>query len=241
MVDNIANDSLNLERLDYSGPDGEPLVGYLALPTGDGLSPAVLVAHEWWGTTDYPRSRARQLAELGYCALAIDLYGQGETTAEPSEALTLMQAALAQPDRLRMRFEAGLALIRQHSQVNPRQVAAIGYCFGGRVVLDMARQGLDLAGVASFHGLLSTDTPATPGSVKAAILVAHSDADDLVPDSDVARFENEMRAAGAHYSLKRYPGVPHAYSNPASPNYQEAADERSWADLTAFLGMLFPR
>ena len=150
-----------------------------------------------------------------------------------------MLDALADPQRLRMRFEAGLALLRRQSQVSDQQIAAIGYCFGGRVVLDMARQGLDLAGVASFHGLLGTDTPAMPGMVKAAILVAHGDADELVSESDVSHFEVEMHNAGARYNLKRYQGAPHSYSNPASPNYRKLADQRSWTDLMEFLQQLF--
>nr|WP_256349576.1 dienelactone hydrolase family protein [Pseudomonas sp. D8002] len=147
--------------------------------------------------------------------------------------------ALADSERLRMRFEAGLELLRRQPQVSDQQVAAIGYCFGGRVVLDMARQGLDLIGVASFHGLLGTDTPAIPGMVKAVILVAHGDADELVSESDLSRFEVEMYEAGVRYSLKRYSGALHSYSNPASPNYRKVADQRSWADLMEFLRQLF--
>lgn len=231
--------SVVMQRLEYQGSDGVSLLAQLVLPAGDGPFPGVLVAHEWWGNTDYPRSRARQLAAQGYAALTVDLYGQGRATASPDEARVWMLDALAQPQRLRMRFEAGLALLRYQPQISAQQIAAIGYCFGGRVVLDMARQGLDLVGVASFHGLLGTDTPAVPDAVTAAILVAHGDADELVTESDVARFEVEMQQAGVQYSLKRYPGAPHAYSNPASPNYRKAADQRAWADLTEFLQRLF--
>ena len=119
--------SVVMQRLDYQGSDGVSLVAQLVLPAGDGPFPGVLVANEWWGNTDYPSSRARQLAAQGYAALTVDLYGQGRATASPDEARVWMLDALAQPQRLRMRFEEGLALLRHQQQISAQQIAAIGY------------------------------------------------------------------------------------------------------------------
>ncbi|MBA4243668.1 MAG: dienelactone hydrolase [Pseudomonas sp.] len=227
-------------EIPYTDARGEPLQGFYVHDQEDvGLRPGVLVVHEWWGPNDYAHSRARQLAALGYRALAVDMYGRGSTT-DAGQAGEWMRIALADPVQLRERFEAGLQLLRQQPGVDPWRIAAIGYCFGGRVVLDMARQGADLAGVASIHGLLRTEVPAQRGLLKAKILVAHGDADLLVDDAEVQRFEAEMRDAGADLWLRRYPAAPHGFSNPASSGYQEEAERYSWADVQAFLVSLFP-
>lgn len=224
----------------YADARGEPLLGFYAHDQEDiGLRPGILVVHEWWGPNDYAYSRTQQLAALGYRTLAIDMYGRGSTT-DAGQAGEWMREALANPVQLRERFEAGLQLLRQQPGVDSRCIAAIGYCFGGRVVLDMARQGLDLAGVASIHGLLTTEVPAQRGTLKAKVLVAHGDADLLVDDAEVQRFEAEMRDAGAGLWLRRYPAAPHGFSNPASSGYQEEAERRSWTDVQKFFEILFP-
>ncbi|WP_191833978.1 dienelactone hydrolase family protein [Pseudomonas fluorescens] len=231
--------NIHCAEIPYTDARGESLQGFYAHDQEDvGLRPGVLVVHEWWGPNDYAHSRARQLAALGYRALAVDMYGRGSTT-DAGQAGEWMRIALADPVQLRERFEAGLQLLRQQPGVDPRRIAAIGYCFGGRVVLDMARQGLDLAGVASIHGLLRTELPAQRGSLRAKILVAHGDADLLVDDAEVQRFEAEMRHAGADLWLRRYPAASHGFSNPASSGYQEEAERRSWADVQAFFETLF--
>ena len=144
------------------------MVGYFAYDDSKpGIRPGVIVVHEWWGLNDYAKRRARDLAELGYSALAIDMYGEGKHTEHPQDAMAFMQAATRDADAAKARFLAGLELLKRQPQTDPSQIAAIGYCFGGKIVLDMARQGLPLAGVASFHGALGTATPASKGSVKA--------------------------------------------------------------------------
>lgn len=234
--------SVRSEELSYCSADGGLLHAYHAWDEAlAGPRPGVLVVHEWWGLNDYARRRARELAALGYNALAIDMYGEGRSATSMEGARELMQAALASPPTLRERFLAGLEQLRQQAQTDTRRLAAIGYCFGGRVVLDMARQGVPLAGVVSFHGLLGTATPAMPGSVQAKVLVQHGDADSLVSAEDVARFEAEMHAAGADYRVRHHADAPHAFSNPGSPGYQQAADRNSWADMQAFFAELFGR
>src|SRR5690606_13594512 len=148
--------------------DGTQLRGYLACDEAEeGLRPGILVAPEFWGLNDYIQRRARSVAALGYTALALDMYGDARTTTRPEDAVALMQAATASVAITRQRFVAGLDLLLRQPQVDPQRIGAIGYCFGGKLVLDMARQGLPLAGVVSFHGRLTPAVPATPGSVRA--------------------------------------------------------------------------
>jgi len=240
---------IQTRELSYQSADGTPLVGYYAYDDAiEGPRPGILVVHEWWGLNDYAKRRARDLAELGYSALAIDMYGQGKNTEHPADAQAFMQAATANAGNARGRFLAGLDLLKAQAQTDADKLAAIGYCFGGRVVLDMARQGVPLAGVVSFHGSLATSTPATPGSVKARILIAHGEADSFVSDQDIANFKREMEQAGARYQFNRYPGAKHSFTDPGADAhqaqgldiaYQKEADERSWADMQAFFKQLF--
>ncbi|NHN79134.1 dienelactone hydrolase family protein [Azotobacter chroococcum] len=240
---------IQTRELTYQSTDGTPLVGYYAYDDAiEGPRPGVVVVHEWWGLNDYAKRRARDLAGLGYSALAIDMYGQGKHTTHPADAQSFMQAATANAENAKGRFLAGLELLKAQPQTDGRKIAAIGYCFGGRVVLDMARQGVPLAGVVSFHGSLATTTPATPGSVKARVLVAHGEADSFVSDQDIANFKHEMEQAGADYRFNRYPGARHSFTNPNAAAhashgldvaYQKEADERSWADMQAFLKEVF--
>lgn len=205
----------------------------------------VIVVHEWWGLNDYARNRARMLAEQGYAALAIDMYGTGEIASHPKDAMTFMQAALAEPDTMNARFDAAMALMRQQQQVIPSKLFAIGYCFGGAVVLEQARRGLDLAGVASFHGSLSTENPAQTDKVKARVLVATGQADPMVPAEQVAGLVNEMTQAGVDFQLMSFPGVKHSFTNPQADTvgerfqlplaYDAHADQSSW---NALLNML---
>jgi dienelactone hydrolase len=237
---NASASAVRTRELSYRSASSDVvLAGYHASPEGDQLRPGVLVVHEWWGLNDYAKRRARELAALGYSALAIDMYGEGRQAADHEQAGRLMQAALADPALLRERFLAGLEQLRLQPGTDGDRLAAIGYCFGGRVVLDMARQGVDLAGVVSFHGLLATTTPATPGAVRARILVAHGDADSLVDAEEVARFQTEMREAGADYRIRHHPDAPHGFTNRASPGYREEADRTSWTDMQCFLAELF--
>lgn len=207
--------------------------------------PAVIVVHEWWGLNDYARDRARQLAEAGYTAIAVDMYGHGKVADHPSDAQAFMQAALAEPEKMGARFEAARAALAAESNVDASRIYGVGYCFGGAVVLNQARMGADLAGVASFHGSLGTNNPAEKGAVKARILVATGGADPMVPNDQVGQFVTEMTTAGADLTLLSFPGVLHSFTNPEADEvaqkhalpvgYDEHADQTSWQALMEFI------
>jgi len=172
--------------------------GYLAYnDEAKGKRPGVLVVHEWWGHNKYVRDRARMLAALGYTALAVDMYGDGKLAVHPDDARKFARAVTENMEIAKTRFTAGMDLLRKHPTVNSQQIAAIGYCFGGGIVLHMARLGIDgLGGVVSFHGSLSTDTPAARGTVKAKILVCHGGVDPFITQEQVDTFKEEMQNAG---------------------------------------------
>lgn len=244
--------AIQTQELPYTSADGTKLIGYYAYDDAiKGPRPGVVVVHEWWGLNDYAKRRARDLAGLGYSALAIDMYGDGKHTEHPKDAMAFMQAALKDSDAASARFQAGLDLLKKQPQTDPDKIAAIGYCFGGKVVLDAARQGVPLAGVVSFHGALVTSTPATPGSVKAKILVEHGAQDSMVTPDHVTAFKSEMDKAGADYEFVNLEGAKHGFSNPEADRlghgghggpdigYNKQADEKSWADMQTFLKKIF--
>lgn len=216
-----------------------------------GKRPGVLVVHEFWGLNDYARKRARMLAELGYTALAIDMYGEGKVGQHPTEAAGFMNAVLSNADMAKARFLAAKTLLEQQQTVDAKKIAAIGYCFGGGTVLAMAREGVDLRGVVSFHGMLSTNKPAQPGRVKARILVENGADDKMVSADDIAAFKKEMDAAGANYRFDNIPGAQHSFTNPeADANakkfdlpiaYNAQADQKSWAAMQAFFKEIFAK
>ncbi|MHC8319257.1 dienelactone hydrolase family protein [Pseudomonas sp. GB2N2] len=244
--------AIKTQEIPYQSPDGTKMIGYYAYDDAvQGPRPGVVVVHEFWGLNDYAKRRARDLAGLGYSALAIDMYGGGKNTEHPKDAMAFMQEALKDSAAASARFKAGLDLLKKQPQTDPDKVAAIGYCFGGGVVLNAARQGLPLAGVVSFHGALATNTPATPGSVKAKILVEHGALDSMVTADNVAAFKAEMDKAGADYKFVSLEGAKHGFSNPDADRlghgdhggpdigYSKAADESSWADMKAFFKKIF--
>lgn len=244
--------AIQTQELPYTSADGTKLIGYYAYDDAvKGPRPGVVVVHEWWGLNDYAKRRARDLAGLGYSALAIDMYGDGKNTEHPKDAMAFMQAALKDGKAASARFQAGLDLLTKQPQTDPDKLAAIGYCFGGKVVLDAARQGVPLAGVVSFHGALVTTTPATPGSVKAKILVEHGALDSMVTQDNVTAFKSEMDKAGADYKFVSLKGAKHGFSNPDADRlghgehggpdigYNQAADEKSWADMQKFFKKIF--
>ena len=245
----MAQAAIQTREVPYTAADGTRLVGYHAWDDAiSGPRPGVIVVHEWWGLNDYAKRRARDLAALGYSALAVDMYGDGRNTQHPDDAKAFMNAALADPAIPKARFQAGLDLLKAQPQTDPARLAAIGYCFGGKVVLDMARQGMPLAAVVSFHGALVTATPATPGSVKAKVLVEHGAADSFITAEQIAAFKAEMDQAGADYRFVELPGAKHGFSNPDADahkghgldlGYQKEADERSWADMQALFKEVF--
>lgn len=206
----------------------------------------VIVIHEWWGLNQYAKDRAKMLAEAGYTAIAVDMYGHGKVAEHPNDAKGFMQAALANPDKVNARFNAAKDVLEQHKHVDPQRVYAMGYCFGGSVVLNQARLGNDLAGVASFHGSLSAAVEAEPGDIKAKIMVAHGGADPFVPVEQVTAFIQEMVTLGADLQFLNYPQAKHSFTNPGATEkgkkydlplaYDEEADTESWNAFLEFIG-----
>jgi dienelactone hydrolase len=224
--------------------------GYLAYDESvKGKRPGVLVVHEWWGLNDYARRRARMLAELGYAALAVDMYGEGKQAMHPDDAKAFSSELMKNFDSAKARFIAGMEFLKQQASVDPTRIAAIGYCMGGGVVLNMARQGVDLKGVASFHGSLTPVKPAQPGTVKAKILVLNGADDKFIPLEQIEAFKQEMKSAGADFRFISYPGAVHSFTNPGADElakkynmpiaYNAQADKKSWDELKKFLTMIF--
>ncbi len=208
--------------------------------------PGVLVVHEWWGHNEHVRNQARRLAEAGYVGFALDLYGKGKVTGHPKEAEAFMQEAMKDPAALAARFTAAIDQLKQDSHVDPEKIAALGYCFGGAVALEMVRSGADLDAVVTFHGLLATKSPAKPGQVKARILVFTGDEDPMVPAAQVAAFETEMKNANITYRVVHFPNARHAFTNPDAAkagmdalHYDRSADRESWTKTLAFLKDVF--
>ncbi|MCC4307326.1 dienelactone hydrolase family protein [Alcanivorax marinus] len=211
----------------------------------DRMTAGVIVVHEWWGLNDYARNRARLLAKEGYVALAVNLYEQGQVASHPKDAKTFMAQAQANPERTTARINAAKTLLRQQQYVDDDRVFAVGYCFGGGVVLEQARQGNDLAGVASFHGPLGTEQPLQSGTFQGKVLVATGQADPMVPAEQVSALVQEMTAAGVEFQLLSFPGAQHGFTNPRADQlgqrfemplaYDGHADDISWGALKDFI------
>ena len=230
--------------------EGLNLKGYLAYDDASKEKrPGVLVVHEWWGQNEYIRKRAHMLAELGYVALALDMYGEGKQAAHPEDASKFSGAVMKNLDVAEQRFMAGLTLLQQQPLTDKQQVAAIGYCFGGGVVLAMARRGVDLDGVASFHGSLGAGAPVAPGKVKAKVLVLNGADDPFVKPEQITAFKEEMSAAGVDYEFVNYPGAKHSFTNPSATEngkkfqlpleYNANVDKESWQKLQVFFQQIF--
>ena len=206
--------------------------------------PGILVVHEWWGHNEHARESARKLAAAGYVGFALDMYGKGKIAKHPDDAMKFMTEATKDPAVLNARFDAALAELKKDPHVDAARTGAIGYCFGGSVVISQARMGKDLKAVASFHGGLAGLAPVQPGAVKALVLVYTGAADPMVPADQVEAFRKEMAAAGAKVDIVSYPGAKHGFTNPAAGSfgmdalaYDAAADKASWAAmLKAFKG-----
>jgi dienelactone hydrolase len=227
--------------------EGVTLEGYFAFDDSlEGKRPGVLVVHEWWGHNDYARRRARELAELGYVAFALDMYGKGKLATTPEAARELATPFYRDRSVMRSRAQAGLAQLRKHERVDASRLGAIGYCFGGTVVLELARSGADLDGVVSFHGGLSTPSPDDARQIKGEVLICNGADDAAVPPDQQQAFHDEMRAANVKYTFISYGGSVHAFSNPAADKvgmsnvaYNERADRRSWAHMKIFFDDVF--
>ena len=226
----------------------EGCVSRPAKPEGGAL-PGILVAHDWTGYGPFPRERAEQLARLGYIAFALDMYGKGVHPKSPEEAGKLAGAFYKDPSLFRVRAQAALAELLKQPGVDPQRIGAIGFCFGGATVLELARSGADVKGIVTFHGSLKTSNPAKPGEIKAKeILVLHGSRDPLVAPAEVAGFMTEMNTARVPFRLVAYPNAVHAFTNPeagsdpAKPTaYNPAAGEAAYGEMTAFFQRLFAR
>jgi dienelactone hydrolase len=234
--------ALRTEAVEYRAGD-TVLQGYLAWDDARTRPrPGVLVVHEWWGHNAHARAQAERLARAGYVAFALDMFGKGRVTQHPEEAQQFVGEALASAEVAASRFAAARARLAAHPLVDTTRVAAIGYCFGGAVVLGQARAGANLDAVVSFHGALATASPARPGTVRARVLVCTGAADEFVPEAQVQAFEAEMRAAGADFKVVRHPGAKHGFTNPKAAEYglpqlayDAKADAASWAEALKLL------
>lgn len=251
VLSGIVSAEIKTREIEYQ-INGESFTGYLAYDDSvQEKRPGVLVVHEWWGHNDYVRKRAEMLAELGYAAFALDMYGSGKLADHPQDAMKFMQAVVSNIDVAERRFQAGLNLLRNQPQVDPNRIAAIGYCFGGGTALHMARQGADLDAVVSFHGALNTETPAEQGKVKARLLILTGGADPMIPAEQVDAFRAEMNAAGVDYSVHTYPDAKHGFTNPAADAlgkkfdmplaYDAKADADSWLKMRDFLARVWSK
>jgi dienelactone hydrolase len=240
--------AVKTEAIEYKHDD-KVLEGYLAYDDAvKDKRPGVLIVHEWTGHNPYVRKRARQLAELGYVAFALDMYGKGILAKSPQEAAKM--AAPFKKDRklMRARATAGLEVLRKQPQVDLARLTAIGYCFGGTTVLELARDGADLAGVVTFHGDLSSPHPEDAKNIKGRVLVLHGADDPFVPAEQVAGFEEEMRKAGVDWQLVKYGDAVHSFTNPGAGTdkkrgaaYNAKADRRSWAAMRTFFSEVFKK
>ncbi len=226
------------------------MTGYYAYDDAiKGKRPGVLVVHEWWGHNDYARKRARMLAELGYSAFALDMYGTGKVAAHPKDAKKFMMEVLGNMDAARQRYKKAVEVLKAQAATDTSRIGAIGYCFGGGVVLDMARQGLALKGVASFHGSIGAKQQAKKGNVKASILVFNGADDSFVTQEQIVAFKKEMDNADINYKFINYKGAKHSFTNPAADafgkkfkmplEYNKKADEQSWAKMKEFFVSVF--
>lgn len=227
--------------------DGEvPMEGYIVYDDSKSKAPAVIIFHDWNGLDDYEMKRAEQVAALGYVAFCADVYGKGVRPRTLQQNMD--ESSKYKNDRklFRQRANAALSFIRSHPRVDPTKIAAIGYCFGGTAVLELARSGADVRGVVSFHGGLDTPTPQDAKDIRAKILVLHGADDPLVPPKDVEAFHQEMRSSGIDYVFIAYGGAVHSFTEPsAGANrtsgvaYDPKADRRSWEAMKQFLTEVF--
>ena len=235
------------ETVTYS-IDSLNMNNYLAFDENvEGKRPAVLVIHEWWGLNDYTKRRAKMLAELGYVAMAVDMYGNGRIGNDPGAVQNLAMPYYQHPDMAKKIFDRAVEELKKNPNVDQTKIAGIGYCFGGGMLLNFVRMGEPLNGIVSFHGSL-LGTPANKDLTKAEILVCHGEADSFV-NAEVAPFKKQMDSIGKSYTFKSYPGATHAFTNPDATEtgkkfkmpieYNAAADSASWNDMKDFFGRIF--
>lgn len=237
--------AVKLREIEYTH-GGKTFEGVLAVDDAQsGGRPAVLVAHAWAGRSDFEVNKAKALAELGYAGFAIDLYGKGVLGASVEENQSLMQPFIDDRAHLQKRLIQIIEVVKQQPEVDASNIAAIGFCFGGLCVLDIARTGADLKGVVSFHGLLGAPGNTTKNKIKAKVLALHGWDDPMAPPDDVEALGKELSTQGADWQLHAYGGTMHAFTNPNANDpgfgtvYNAQADARSWIAMKSFLAEIF--
>jgi dienelactone hydrolase len=241
-----AEAQVKTEIIEYRQGD-TVLQGCLAYDAAiSGRRPGVLIIHQWKGLTDYEIKRAEMLARLGYVAFALDIYGKGVRPKSPQEAGAEAGKYKSNRALLRARAQAGLAVLQKHELADPKRVAAIGYCFGGTAVIELARSGADIAGVVSFHGGLDSPHPEDGRNIRCKVLALHGADDPHVSAKDLAAFEDEMRQAKVDWQLNKYGGAVHSFTDWNAGNdpargaaYNEKADRRSWEAMKLFFAEIF--
>lgn len=231
--------------IEYPG-DGSTMIGCLALPEGDDQRPAVLIAHEGGGLDGYQKSRAERFAELGYVSFALDYHGGGKPLADENEMRIRCQALWDEPDRIRALAGAGLKVLLGEPRADASRVAAVGYCFGGGLVLELARGGADVKAVVGFHPRLATRRPQDSANIRGTVLVCVGTDDPLISVEERLAFEEEMRAGGVDWRMNLYGGTEHSFTNPTSAMadrpgvaYHQLSDARSWRALLDLLDEIF--
>lgn len=238
-----AHAAVETETIAYHEGDTE-LIGYLARnPAIDDPMPGILIVHEWTGLGEHPKNSARRLAELGYVAFALDMYGGGKLAKDATQAAEWSSTFKNDPAFARRRFEAALNTLEKQPGVDPERIAAIGYCFGGTIVLEMARMGVDVQAVVSFHGGLASNVAEDQRDLEAPVLVCHGAADPHVPQEEVKAFLDEMKAANAKFEFVQYQDAVHSFTNPEadseSARFDPTAARRSWIAMLNFLELVF--
>lgn len=232
--------------VEYTDGDTK-LEGFVAYDDAKtGPLPGVLVIHDWTGLGDYVKKRATMLAELGYIAFAADVYGKGIRPTDPKDCAAEAGKYKGNLPLLRQRVTLGYDQLLKRPNLDAQKTAAIGYCFGGTSVLELARSGSPVKGVVSFHGNLATSLPAKEGEVKAKVLVCHGADDPYVKPPEQEAFKEEMLKAKVNYEFISYPNSVHSFTKPAAGNdnskgqaYNEAADKKSWEDMKSFFSGIF--
>jgi dienelactone hydrolase len=234
------------KEVTYKQGDTE-LTGFFAWDgQAKGKRPGVVVVHEWWGHNEHARNQAKRLAQAGYVGFALDMFGKGKVTTHPPEAQAFMTEATKDPQVAKARFLAALDVLNKDANVDAQKTAAIGYCFGGAVVLSMARLGVDLDAVVSFHGAIGGLPPVAPGGVKARVLVLNGADDPMITREQVAAFKKEMTAAQAKFAFVDLEHARHSFTNPDADKvgmpalaYDAAADKASWEAMLKLFGEVF--
>jgi dienelactone hydrolase len=246
----VANAAIKEEPVTYKDAD-TTMKGFIVYDDAvKGKRPGIVMVHEWWGITKHVHNEARKFAQQGYTAFIADMYGDAKTADNPKDAGALSGSVMKNPPAMQSRFNAAREQLAKHASVDPKRIGAVGYCFGGAVVLNMARTGADLAGVAGFHASLGLNTPApAPGTVKAKVLVLNGADDPFVKAEQYAAFKKDMDAAKADYRIIEYPGAVHAFTNPEATElgkkfnlplrYDAKVDKEAKAEASKFFAGVF--